>query len=538
MFGLMQKKQLLIPSLLEFAEKNHGKTEIVSHTVEGKIHKYNYAEASKRTRKLANALKKIGIKDDDRVGTLAWNTFRHFELYYAVSGMGAILHTINPRLFEEQIIYISNHAEDKVLFLDSTFIDLVERIFPKLNNVQAFVIMTDIKSMPATSLPNVFCYESLLEECNEEFRWPELDENKACSICYTSGTTGNPKGVVFSHRSTVLHAWGTALPDTLCMSASTIALPVVPMFHANTWGLIYAAPMTGSKLVLPGPHLDGANIYKLIESEKVTLLAGVPTVWLMLLNYLDDKNKKLESVENIVIGGSAAPRSMIESFSKKFDVQVLHAWGMTELSPLGTVNRLLPKHKMLDEKSKFDIQSKQGRSIYAVEMKITDDDGIALPHDGKTFGNLKVRGPWVASSYYKEKINILDQDGWFDTGDVATIDIDGFMHITDRSKDVIKSGGEWISSIELENIAVGNTNVLEACVIGVRHPKWDERPLLIIVPKEKDKCNEKEILDFFVGKVAKWWIPDRVVFVESLPHTATGKLLKSLLRDEYSEFSL
>ena len=475
MRGLMQDRPLLISSLLNFAENSHGDSEVVTRTVEGEIHRYTYSAAATRVRRLANALKSLGVMSSDRVATLAWNTYRHFELYYAVSGMGAVLHTINPRLFEEQIIYIVNHAEDKVLFVDVTFVSLLEKIVSRLPEVTAFVIMTDRSRMPETSLEPALCFEDILLGASSVFDWPTMDESTACSLCYTSGTTGNPKGVVFSHRSTVLHAFGAALPDSLSMSASTVALPVVPMFHANTWGLAYAAPMTGAKLVLPGPNLDGESIYDLVDAEQVTLLAGVPTVWLMLLNYLSENNRSLDSVKSIVIGGSAAPRSMIESFARKHDVQVLHAWGMTEMSPLGTVNRLLPKHSDLSAEEKLDLQAKQGRNIYAVEMMIKDDDGNKMPHDGRSFGHLMVRGPWIASSYYKgEGGEILDENGWFDTGDVATLDPDGFMQITDRSKDVIKSGGEWISSIELENIAVGHSEVIEACVIGVKHPKWDE----------------------------------------------------------------
>ena len=537
MFGLMQDKPLLISSLIQHAELNHGGSEIVSRLEDGSIHRYNYSDASKRIRKLANALLRLNIKLGDRIGTLAWNTFRHFELYYAISGVGCVLHTINPRLFHDQIIYIINDAEDKIIFVDLSLFELINSIMPRLESVKAFIVMTDKESMPVTVHKNVFCYETLLENESDNHDWILMDENTACSICYTSGTTGNPKGVVFSHRSTLLHALATALPDTFNISATTVVLPVVPMFHANTWGVVYAAPLAGAKLVLPGEKLDGKSIYELIDKEKVDLLAGVPTVWLMLLNYLSENNKNLNSVNNIVIGGSAAPRAMIEEFSKKYDVNVLHAWGMTEMSPLGTVNRLLKKQEKLDEKSKFDILSKQGRPIFLVEMKITDDKGIELPRDGKSFGNLKVRSPWAAKSYFKkEGGEILDDDGWFNTGDVATIDIDGFMQITDRSKDVIKSGGEWISSIELENIAIGYEGIKEACVIGVPHAKWDERPILLIVSKEKRTINVDNILSFLEDKVPKWWLPDDIILVDSLPHTATGKLLKSELREKYKDY--
>ena len=538
MLGLMQNRQLLVSSIIDFADKNYGDVEIVSKTDGNQVHRYSYSEATCRIKKLINALKNIGLKKGDKVATLAWNDHRHFELYYAISSMGAILHTINPRLFEEQIIYISNHAEDSILFFDQSFSNLVNNISKKLVSVKKYVIMKSEKSDLNIKLDNIISYENFIDHKIKDLDWPYFKEEEACSLCYTSGTTGNPKGVLYSHKSTLLHAWATSMPDTLCISASSVVMPVVPMFHANAWGLVYAAPMTGAKLVLPGSDLDGESIYKIINDEKVTISAGVPTVWLMLLNYMDQNGGSIMSVKNLVIGGSAAPRSMIKEFSDKYNVTVLHAWGMTEMSPLGTVCRLLPKHKDLSSASKFDLKAKQGRAIFGVEMKITDDSGVEMPRDGKSFGNLKVKGPWVAEGYYKEPKKILDEEGWFNTGDVATIDPDGFMQITDRSKDVIKSGGEWISSIDLENIAIGHEKILEACVIGIPDTKWDERPLLLIVQDKKSELTKKEVLDFFVGKVAKWWIPDDVIFLEELPHTATGKLLKSKLRDEFKSHKI
>ena len=538
MLGLMQNRQLLVSSIIDFADKNYGDVEIVSKTDGNQVHRYSYSEATCRIKKLINALKNIGLKKGDKVATLAWNDHRHFELYYAISSMGAILHTINPRLFEEQIIYISNHAEDSILFFDQSFSNLVNNISKKLVSVKKYVIMKSEQTRIDINLDGLISYENFIDHKVSELDWPDFKEEEACSLCYTSGTTGNPKGVLYSHKSTLLHAWATSMPDTLCISASSVVMPVVPMFHANAWGLVYAAPMSGAKLVLPGPDLDGESIYKIINDEKVTISAGVPTVWLMLLNYMDQNDGAIVSVNNLVIGGSAAPKSMIKEFSDKYNVTVLHAWGMTEMSPLGTVSRLLPRHRDLSSESKLNLKAKQGRAIFGVEMKITDDDGIEMPRDGESFGNLKVRGPWITERYYKEQKEILDKEGWFNTGDVATIDPDGFMQITDRSKDVIKSGGEWISSIDLENIAVGHEKIVEACVIGIPDTKWDERPLLLIVLDKKCNLTKEEVLSFFVGKVAKWWIPDDVIFVEELPHTATGKLLKSKLRDDYKNYTI
>ena len=538
MLGLMMDKPLLISSMLDYAAKYHGGTEIVSRTVEGPIHRYTYAEALARSKRLSQALHRLGIGMGDRVATLAWNGFRHFELYFGVSGMGAVCHMINPRLFEGQISYILNDAEDKVVFADLTFISLLEEIAPAAKSVKAFVIMTDKANMPDTSLPNLYCYETLLDAENGNFDWPLFDENTASSMCYSSGTTGNPKGVLYSHRSTVLHAWAAMTPDMLNISAADAIMPVVPMFHVNAWGIPYAASMAGAKLVMPGAAMDGASIHEMIECEDVTISAGVPTVWLGLLDYLERSGSKVDNFKYCVIGGSAAPRAMSVEMEQKYGVQVLHAWGMTEMSPLGTVN--WPKNGMEDEtdEARYDRQIKQGRPCYGVDMKIVNDVNEALPEDGKAFGELKVRGFWVSSKYYRAEGNIYDADGWFATGDVATIDTDGYMHITDRSKDVIKSGGEWISSIELENIAVGHPGVFEAAVIGVPHPKWDERPLLVVVRNEGSEISAAELLAFYVGKVAKWWIPDDVAFVDKLPHTATGKLLKMDLRATFENYKL
>ena len=536
MLGLMQNKQLLVSSIIDFADKNYGDVEIVSKINKTEKFIYNYSEATNRIKKLVQALKNMGLKKGDRVATLAWNDHRHFELYYAISSMGAVLHTINPRLFEEQITYIANHAEDKVLFFDESFSNLVTNISKKLFTITHYVIMQSYKSPLKIKLENLSSFEHIIDLKKVDIEWPQFKEQEACSLCYTSGTTGNPKGVLYSHKSTLLHAWATAMPDTLAISASSVVMPVVPMFHANAWGLVYAAPMSGAKLVLPGSEMDGKSIYEIINDESVTISAGVPTVWLMLLNYMEEKKVRIDTVKNLVIGGSAAPKSMIKDFFEKYNVTVLHAWGMTEMSPLGTVSRLLPKHSNLTYESKLELSSKQGRAIFGVEMKIIDDDGKIMPRDGKSFGNLMVRGPWITERYYKEEEVIIDEDGWFNTGDVATIDKDGFMQITDRSKDVIKSGGEWISSIDLENIAIGHEKILEACVIGIEDMKWDERPLLLVIKDKKSKLSKKEVLDFFVGKVAKWWIPDDVVFVDELPHTATGKLLKSKLRDEFKDY--
>ena len=539
MRGLMQGRPLLISSLIEYADTYHGDTEIVSKTVEGATHRYTYRDCHRRSKMLANALSRLGVEAGDRVATLAWNGYRHFEAYYAVSGIGAILHTINPRLFPEQISYIANHAEDKVLFLDLTFVDLVEQLAPELKSIETYVVLTDLDHMPQTSLPGALCYEEFVTNESDTLDWPTLDENTASSLCYTSGTTGNPKGVLYSHRSTMLHSYAGCSVDVLGLSATDVVLPVVPMFHANAWGIPYAAPLAGSKLVFPGPHLDGESVHTLIEAEAVTMTAGVPTVWLMLLDYMGKNQKKFSTLDRVVCGGSAMPRAMIEAFETTYDVRSFHAWGMTEMSPLGTIGSLKAKHSGLSIQDQIDVKTKQGRGLAGVEMKIVDDDGTELARDGVAFGNLMVRGPWITNGYFRgEGGDTLDADGWFHTGDVATLDAEGYMQITDRSKDVIKSGGEWISSIDLENIAVGHPDVKEACVIGVHHPKWDERPLLLIVPDDGKTIDSATMIEFLSDKVVKWWLPDDVVMVAELPHTATGKLLKAQLRDEYQGYVL
>jgi acyl-CoA synthetase (AMP-forming)/AMP-acid ligase II len=542
MRGLMMDRPLLIADLIQFAATYHGDTEIVTRTVEGPIHRYTYAEANERSKRLALALDRLGIGVGDRLATVAWNTFRHFELYYGVSGIGAVCHTINPRLFAEQLIYVVNHAEDRILFLDLTFVPLLEKLQEHLPKVEHFVLLTDREHMPAASpLRGLLCYEDLLAAENSAgFEWPTFDENTASSLCYTSGTTGNPKGVLYSHRSTVLHSYGVCLVDTLSLSSRDSFLPIVPMFHANAWGIPYAAPLVGCKLVFPGARLDGAGVFEMLEKEEVTQTAGVPTVWLMLLNYLRETGQKLSTVKRVVIGGSAAPRSMIEEFQDRLGCEVVHAWGMTETSPLGTVGSLKRKHLDLPPREKVDLQLKQGRGMGAVELRIVGEDGQILPRDGRTFGELQVRGPWVVSKYFKnEGGEILTADGWFPTGDVATLDPDGFMQITDRAKDVIKSGGEWISSIDLENEAVAHPKVMEAAVIGVKHPKWAERPLLLVVPANpQDPPTREEVLEFLAGKIAAWWTPDEVLVVDGLPHTATGKISKLTLRQQYKDYRL
>jgi 3-(methylthio)propionyl---CoA ligase len=536
MHGLMMDTPLLISSLIRHADRFHGDTEIVSRTVEGPIHRYTYHDAHKRARQLAQALSRLGVKQGDRVGTLAWNGYRHFEAFYAVSSMGAVLHTINPRLFPEQIVYIANHAEDSLVLFDLNFAPLIEKLAPLCKGVKGWVAMTARATMPQANIPNLLCYEELVGAENGDLEWPELDERTASSLCYTSGTTGNPKGVLYSHRSTVIHAYAASMPDALNISARDVMLPVVPMFHANAWSLPYACAMAGSKLVFPGYLLDGKHLYELFETEKVTVSAGVPTVWLALLQHMAQNKLMFSTMNRTVIGGSACPPAMIRTFQQEYGVQVLHAWGMTELSPLGTVNTFKSKHSGWDAEKRLQLQYKQGRPIFGVDMKIVDGDGKDLPWDGKAFGDLLVRGPWITSAYMKGEGGNVLRDGWFPTGDVATVDPDGYMQITDRSKDVIKSGGEWISSIDLENAAIGHPAVAEAAVVGVRHPKWDERPLLIVVKKKDAQVTREELIGFFEGKVAKWWIPDDVVFVDQLPHTATGKLLKTKLRDDFREY--
>ena len=535
MLGNMQDGQLLISGLIEHAEIYHTDTEIVSRTVEGPIHRYTLKDAANRSRKLANALGRLGLQQGDVVGTLAWNTFRHFELYFGVSGIGCVVNTVNPRLFPEQLIYIINHAANKYLFVDLTFVPLVESISDSLEGIKGIIVLTDKEHMPETELKNVICYEELIADEPTEYDWPVFDENTASSLCYTSGTTGNPKGVLYSHRSTLLHTWIVSSGNVGKVSSSSVILPVVPMFHVNAWGIPYASAMFGAKLVLPGPLMDGASIFELIDQEKPDLLMGVPTVWLGLLQYLNETNQTLDSVSTALVGGSAAPRAMIQEFEEKHNVFLMHGWGMTEMSPLGTATSRTAEMDNMDIESRYDLQEKQGKAFFGVEMTIADDEGNELPKDGVAFGRLLVKGPTIVERYFKTNESSLDENGWFDTGDVAKIHPEGSMEIVDRSKDVIKSGGEWISSIDLENAAVGHPEVAEACVIGVLHKKWDERPLLLIVKVDGKDPSKEEILAFLEDKVAKWWMPDDVIFVSELPHTATGKLLKRDLRDEYKE---
>ncbi|MBI1180196.1 MAG: long-chain-fatty-acid--CoA ligase [Alphaproteobacteria bacterium] len=536
MMGLMQQRPLLISSLLEHAELNHGEVEIVSCPVEGGTHRYTYADCARRTRKLAKALERLGVWDGDRVGTLAWNTWRHFELFYAVPGMGAVCHTINPRLFDDQIAYIVNHAEDRFLFVDLTFVDLVERLIDRLPSVEAVVILTDAAHMPETSLPRVACYEELLAAEDDDYAWRPLDENTASSLCYTSGTTGEPKGVLYAHRSTILHTLAASLPDVHAFSSHDCILPVAPMFHANSWGIPYCAAAVGAKLVLPGRDVSGPRIHELMLQEGVTHSAAVPTIWLDFLNHVESTGDDTGKLDRVCVGGTAPPRSMIERFHR-LGVQVRQGWGMTEMSPMGTFGTL--KRDMLDwpEARKLDVLVKQGRPAFGVQIRIVDDNGRELPRDGRTYGLLQSRGPWVTSGYFKRDDTPIDEDGWFSTGDVATIDPRGFMQITDRAKDVIKSGGEWISSIELENAAMGHPQVAEAAVIGVAHPKWDERPLLVVVAKGKPP-GKQDLIDYLAGHVAKWWLPDDVQFVDELPHTATGKVQKTALRERFKDYAL
>ncbi|MCZ6526841.1 MAG: long-chain-fatty-acid--CoA ligase [Gammaproteobacteria bacterium] len=539
MHGLMMNSPLTITSIMKHADRNHPDSEIVSVTVDNPRHRYTYREAFIRTRKLACALSQYGIKPDDRIGTLAWNDYRHFELYYAVSGVGAITHMINPRLSHDQITFIINHAEDRLIFVDPLIVPVLEKIIDAIKNVEAFVILTDMAHMPETSLVNVKCYESFIGDGAEDFEWPEFDENTASSLCYTSGTTGYPKGVLYSHRAIVLHSLAEIAPDVFNLSIREVIMPVVPMFHVNAWGIPYAAPIVGAKLVFPGAKMgDGETLQALIEEEGVTFSAGVPTVWLMLLNYLEKSAKTVASLRRVIIGGATCPLSILIDFREKHDVTVQQAWGMTEMTPLGTVNTLKPGMENIPADELNQLKLKQGRFVYGVEMKIIDDDNKEQPWDGLSPGLLKVRGPWISSNYYKKEgdDDTFDTDGWFSTGDIATIDEDGFMQITDRSKDVIKSGGEWISSIELENIAIGHPTISEAAVIGINHPKWTERPLLIVVLKENEEVGKKELLAWMAGKVPKWWLPDDVLFIDEIPHTATGKIQKTELRKLFKDY--
>ncbi|HEV2558058.1 MAG TPA: long-chain-fatty-acid--CoA ligase [Microvirga sp.] len=538
MLGLMQDWSLLIHRVIDHAATQHGARSVLSRSIEGPLHRTDYAATRRRALQVAKRLEKDGIRLGDRVATLAWNTWRHLEAWYGITGIGAIYHTVNPRLFEDQIVYIMNHAEDRVLLLDLTFVPLMEKLQDRLPTVERFVVLTDAGHMPQTNLRNAVPYESWIAEVDEDFAWASFDESTAAGLCYTSGTTGEPKGVLYSHRSNVLHALANNSPDFLGLSSRDVVMPVVPLFHANSWSLAFAAPMAGAALVLPGPKLDGPSVHQILEEGGVTLTAAVPTVWLGLLHHLESTGGRLSTLKRVVIGGSACPRAMTVAFETKYGVTVNHAWGMTEMSPLGSVCSIKPDYGDVQGEALFDLKAKQGHPPFTVEFRITDDAGRDLPWDAKTFGRLKVRGPAVSKAYFRRDEAILDDEGFFDTGDVATIDPYGMMQITDRSKDVIKSGGEWISSIELENLAVGHPDVAEAAVIGVAHPKWDERPLLIVVPKEGRRPTKDDLLAFMEGRIAKWWMPDDVVLIEQIPHTATGKILKTALREMFRDYRL
>lgn len=539
MQGLMQDWPLLCHKILDHAAQQYPDTEIVSRSIEGPIVRSTYARSRQRALQAAQLLAREGFGQGDRIATLAWNTGRHLEAWYGIMGAGGVYHTLNPRLFPEQLAWIMNHAEDKAIFVDLTFVPLLEKLAPMVKSLRRVIVFTDAAHMPETTLPNAIAYEEWLAQVDGDYQWVSLDENAASGMCYTSGTTGDPKGVVYSHRSNVLHAMIAVSPNAMGISANDVVLPVVPMFHANAWGLGQSAPMIGAKLVMPGGRMDGESIYELLDSEKVTFTAAVPTVWLMLLQYLEQTGKQLPHLKRVVIGGSASPRAMTQKFQDNYGVEVIHAWGMTEMSPLGSLCTMKPVYSGLEGDARLDIQQKQGSAPFGVEMKVTDDENVELPWDGSTFGRLKVRGPAVARAYYGGTgAEQFDEEGWFDTGDVAHIDAHGYMQITDRAKDVIKSGGEWISTIELENLAVGHPDVAEAAVIGVAHPKWDERPLLVIVRKPGKEPSKEELLAFMDGKIAKWWMPDDVAFVDEIPHTATGKIQKTTLRDQFRDFQL
>jgi fatty-acyl-CoA synthase len=539
MLGLMMDRPLLISSIAEHAAKYHAGREIVSVTVDNPRHRYTYGDCIGRAKQLANALERLGLERGDRVGTIAWNDYRHVELYYGVSGAGFVCNTINPRLFPEQLIFIINHAADRYVFVDPMFVPLLEAFADKIAGVEGFIVLTDDEHMPETSLKNAMSYEALIGGESSDYDWPDFDEHTASALCYTSGTTGDPKGVLYNHRSTLLHAYASLAPDVMDLSSRDSVLPVVPLFHVNAWGVPYSVLMVGAKLVLPGPKMgDGEALYALMDSEDVSLALGVPTVWLALLQYTDKAGKRLDKLRRSIVGGAAVPRAMIQAFRDKHGVELRQGWGMTEMSPVGCVNSLKAGLDSLSDEEKLDLAVKAGRGVYGCEMRIVDDEGNELPWDGEAYGALQVRGPWICSDYFKLEgsADSHTADGWFDTGDVATIDPEGYMAITDRTKDVIKSGGEWISSIELENAAMDHPAVAEAAVIGVSHPKWTERPLLVVVKAEGRDISKEEMLAYFDGKVATWWIPNDVVFVDELPHTATGKVKKIELRKQFADY--
>ena len=533
MKGNMMEWDLTIPQAISHAEKYNFDGQLISRELDGSIKKTTYGESIQRSKQLANALNKLGVTLHDTVATIAWNNSRHFETYFGVSGMGAILHTLNPRYSPAQLVYILNHAEDKVLIIDPTFIPLVEGVQDQLNFLETIIIAAEKSAIPENNLNNACSYDDLLAQESSEYQWPELSEDTSSALCYTSGTTGNPKGVLYSHRSTILHA--ISIAGTMGFHSSSAVLPVVPMFHVNAWGVPYSALINGFTLVLPGHALDGESLYELVQQESVDCLLGVPTVWLGLLQYLEGKGLKMESVDQVLVGGSAAPYAMIKAFDEQHDAFLTHGWGMTEMSPLGTINTQTKKAMSLPTEERYQLQTKQGYPMFGVEIKTVDDDNKELPRDGEASGALKVKGPWIMHTYFKAEGPAVDDEGWFDTGDVATIHPDGCMQIVDRAKDVIKTGGEWISSIDLENAVLTHENILEACVVGVPHPKWDERPLLFLITKDGKSIDKKEINDFLLEKVVKWWLPDDIIFVKELPHGATGKLLKVELREQYKD---
>jgi len=537
--GSMQDWPLLVWRIIDHAAINHGRREVVSLTCEGDINRSTWASVRDRARQVAEALRRFGIRPGERVATLAWNTHRHVECWYGISGMGGVAHTINPRLFEEQIAYIANHAEDRLLFLDLTFVGLVERLAPQLKTIEAYVLLTDRAHMPSGSRLDFICYEDWIAGEGADAPWTEVSETAPAGLCYTSGTTGNPKGVQYSHRSNVLHAMAACMTDTFALGAQTVVMPIAPMYHANAWSIPYTAAMAGAKLVMGGPHFDAPTLHRLITDEKVDLALAVPTIWLSMLQHLEKTGETLPTLTRTGIGGSAVPQSMIEAFDRLHDVRVMQLWGMTEMSPLGTIGSPAPEVAALPYEEQLAYRVKQGRGLFGVEMKIVDEAGRELPRDGVTFGRLMVRGPWIVASYFKgDGGQVLDVEGWFDTGDVATLDPLGYMQIVDRSKDVIKSGGEWISSIDLENMAVGCPGVAEAAVIGVPHPKWDERPLLIIVRKPGATVTAEEVRAWLAPRIAKWWMPDAIEFVDEIPHTATGKIQKVALRERFRDYRL
>jgi fatty-acyl-CoA synthase len=538
MLGLMQNYPLLTHTILDHAALNHGERELVTRSTEGPIRRTTLADTHRRSRQVAKALQAEGIQLGDRVATMAWNSDRHMECWYGIMGIGAICHTLNPRLFADQLIYIINHAEDRIVFVDTTFLPVLEAIADQLPTVEKYIVLTDEAHLPQTGLPGVEAYETWISRHDDSFTWLEFDENTAAGLCYTSGTTGNPKGVLYSHRSNVIHGLMVNQPDVFGLTSLDVVLPIVPMFHANAWALAFAAPAAGACMVMPGPGMDGASIYEMLDSERVTITAAVPTIWLGLLQHLEDNQLDLPYLNRMVIGGAAVPRMMFEKFENEYGVEVVQGWGMTETSPVGTVGKMKFSNSHLQGAEKIDVKVKAGRSLFLVELKIVDDEGCELPRDGVAVGHLMVKGPAVSSAYYKSDREILDPDGFFDTGDIASIDEMGYVTITDRDKDVIKSGGEWISSIEIENAAVGCEGVAEAAVIGLPHPKWGERPLLLIVKQDGAELEAQEILNFLDGKIAKWWMPDAVEFVEEIPHTATGKILKTKLREQYADYHL